>query len=499
MSAPVARPRLRALIYNRVSADKSGQRISVGSQDRENRDFCARQGWDVAATVTDNDRSASRWASKDREGYREVRAGLGDGRWGRIDVLVAWESSRAQRDLADYVTLRELCERHQVLFAYKGRVYDLASGDDRFSTGLDALVDEREAERARDRTLRSHRRSVSEGLPRSFVPYGYTRTYSSGGRLLAQVPDPETSLVVQRIVRRILSGDTLYVVAQDLNRAGILPPRAHRANQRRAETDPPVEHGGWSPSMIRNLLAKPTLIGQRTHNGQVVRAGTWDPIVDPGDWARVQALLRAPGRPTARTRTAHHLLSGIAECGVCGGWLRPLLNRGNMTYACAGTNPTASKGHVSRAAKHLEAWVVVQVGAYLASPQLQEWLAPRPDLPEKAQAAVHKLEGLRAQLAEFEAEAVAGRVSAGSFGRIESQLLPQIAELERQVAVPVLPPVVAHVAGVGAEHRFVALAMPEKRRVLRAVCRVLVYRSTQRGARGFDPSTVEIRWAGAVG
>jgi site-specific DNA recombinase len=490
------RPRLRALIYNRASADQTGQRVSVDSQDRENRDFCARQGWDVAATVTDNDRSASRWASKRREGYVEVKNGLADGRWGRIDVLVTWESSRAQRDLSAYVDVRDLCERHNVLFAYKGRVYDLSTGDDRFTTGLDALLDERNAEEARDRTLRSHRRSVQEGRPRSFTPYGYMREYAQvRGKLvvLKQKPDPVTSAVVDRIVTRILAGDTLYAIAQELNTDEVLPPRAHQAQQ----AERPVAHTGWTPTILRNLLSKPSLMGMRTHHGAIVGEATWPAIVDPGDWARVQALLNSPQRPTARTRAAAHLLSGIAECGVCGGWMRPLMNRGRMTYACAGVNPTASKGHVVRSSAYLDAWVMVQVGTYLASPQLREWLVPRPELPESQAVAARKLDGLRAQLADYEAKAVAGEISASGFGRIETGLLAQIAVLERETTVPVLPPVVAAVAGAGAEHRFAALPLVEQRRVVRAVCRVVVHRSARRGVRGFDPSTVDVRWAGA--
>lgn len=490
---------MRALIYNRVSADKAGQRVSVESQDRENRAFCDRQGWDIVGTITDNDRSASRFAARKREGYQRVLAALdGTSEFGRVDVLVAWESSRGERRLDGYVLLRGSLEENEVLYAYKGRVFDLTEGDDRFTTGLDALLDEREAERARERTQRSHRASVAALRPRSFAPYGYTRTYTTGGRIDKQLPDPVTSLVVQRIADQVLSGSaSLYSIAQALNRDGVLPPRAHRRDLHRAEGDPPVEHSGWTPSIIRNLLTKPSLAGMRSYNGEVVGEGVWDPIVDPADWARVQALLRSPDRPTARTRAAAHLLSGIAECGVCGGWMRPLMNRGRMTYACAGVNPTASKGHVVRSAQHLDAWVMVQVGSYLASPQLREWLAPRPELPESQAVAVRKLEGVRAQLAEFESEALAGRVSAASFGRIEAGLLAQIAELEQAATPLVLPPVVAGVAGVGAERRFAALSLMEQRRVVRAVCRVVVHRSARRGVRGFDPSTVDVRWAGA--
>lgn len=489
--------RLRALIYNRASADQTGQRVSVDSQDRENRDFCDRQGWDVIATVTDNDRSASRYAAKRREGYLEAKAGLVDGRWGRIDVLVAWESSRAQRDLGAYVDVRDLCALHNVLFAYKGRVYDLATGDDRFTTGLDALIDERNAEEARDRTLRSHRRSVREGRPRSFTPYGYLREYAQvRGKLIVtdQKPDPVTAAVVDRIVHRVLAGDTLYAIAQELNADKVLPPRAHRAQVTGRE----FTHNGWTPTILRNLLAKPSLKGMRTHLGVIVGESTWPAIVEPGNWARVQALLNSPQRLVARTRAAAHLLSGIAECGVCGGWMRPMRNAGRMTYACAGVNPTAPKGHVVRSAAHLDAWVMVQVGTYLASPQLAEWLAPRPDVPVHVAEALRKLDGLRAQLADYEQKAVAGLVSAAGFGRIETGLLKEIAVLERETTVPpVLPPVVAAVAGAGAEHRFAGLPLVEQRRVVRAVCRVVVGRTASRGVRGFEPSTVEIRWAGS--
>jgi hypothetical protein len=311
--------------------------------------------------------------------------------------------------------------------------------------------------------------------------------------LVAQVPDPVTAAVVERIVRRILAGDTLYAIAQALNTDGVLPPRAHRAREAGRE----VAHNGWTPSILRNLLSKPSLAGMRTHLGTVVGEAAWDPIVDPADWARVQALLRSPNRVTARSRAAVHLLSGIAECGVCGGWLQFLLNRGRRTYACAGVNPTAPKGHVSRSEPHLDAWVGLQVGAFLAKPELVRMLEPQPEVSEPRAAAVRKLDGLRAQLAEYENAAVAGQVSAAAFGRIEAGLSAQIAALEAELTPVVFPPVVAAVAGAGAEERFAAIEdVVQRRLIIRSVCRVVVHRSARRGVRGFDPSTVEIRWSG---
>src|ERR1700687_5300489 len=61
----------------------------------------------------------SRYSTKDRPEYKKLAKILKPG-----DVLVTWEASRAQRDLAAYVTLRDLCAERGVLLSYSGRTYD---------------------------------------------------------------------------------------------------------------------------------------------------------------------------------------------------------------------------------------------------------------------------------------------------------------------------------------------------------------------------------------
>jgi len=418
--------RWRALIYNRASHDPAGQAVSVESQNVENRAWCERQGWDIAGTISDNDRSATRFATKQREGFKAIWAGLDDGRWGHVDVLVTWASSRNQRRLDGYVDLRELCVKHNIRLAYKGRIYDLSVGADRFQTGLDALLDERDAEEIRDGILRSHRASVAAGRPRGSIPYGYTRTYLPGLRRVGeQVPDPDTAPIVQGIVADLLAGVPLYRIAARLNRDGVVTPQEMR-DQRRGRD---VQRNGWSSSMIRNLLSKPSLMGMRTHNGRVMGPGTWEPIVSPADWAQVQALLADPGRASnVRGREARWLLSGIARCGVCGAWLRPMLNRGRMTYACFGVTPTAPKGHVARAQEPLDAFVTVAVVARLSRPDALAVFAPRQVSDGQSAALERELADARARLAEYEVSAGSpGGVSASAFARIEARLSARIA------------------------------------------------------------------------
>lgn len=484
---------LRALIYNRVSADPTARRISTASQDSENRAFCAREGWIVVDTITDDDHSASRFATKQREGYQRVLAAINGKVYGRIDVLVTWESSRGERKLDGYVELRDRLERNRVLLAYKGRVYDMSQGDDRFATGLDALLDEREAERARERTLRGHRASVENRTPRSFAPYGYVRTYNEHtGRLLGQEPDPETAPVVQGIVRRILAGDTLYSIAKSLDDADVPTPQ-ERLDRWKGRTG--VVRAGWSSSMLRNLLSKPSLMGIRTHLGQAVGRGTWEPIVSPEDWRRVQAVL-GERRNTGHDTRTKHLLSGIAECGPCGAWMRPLTNRGRATYVCAGTVPTAPKGHVSRGRDQLDAFVVAHVLRVLGDPRfLEASAARRRGADDHAATLAREIADLQAELAQYVASAASrSGVARAAFEQVADQLASQIEAKQHELTSSAdVPAAVLGLAGVDVAARWDEAGLEVQRLAVRSLVRVVVHRSSTPGMREFDWRTVEIR------
>src|SRR5215218_979132 len=186
----------RALIYTRVSKDKRQGR-SVEEQETECRRVCDVEGWTIADVLTDNDRSASRYATKARPEWEKVKHRLAtDG----IDVLVTWEASRSSRDLAGFVELRDLCQNHGIMLNYKGRSLDLDATNDRFEAGLHALLAERESDETRDRILRAVREQAAEGRPHGRVLYGYKRTYDrETGALTGQVPDPDTSAIVREI------------------------------------------------------------------------------------------------------------------------------------------------------------------------------------------------------------------------------------------------------------------------------------------------------------
>jgi DNA invertase Pin-like site-specific DNA recombinase len=64
----------RAVIYARVSQDRTAVRHSVGEQEAECRAIAADNGWTVEKVFIDNDRSASRYAKKVRSAFTQLLA-----------------------------------------------------------------------------------------------------------------------------------------------------------------------------------------------------------------------------------------------------------------------------------------------------------------------------------------------------------------------------------------------------------------------------------------
>lgn len=444
----------------------------MAEQEAECRAVCERNNWEVVGLFSDNDRSASRYATKGRPQYKRLIECV---EAGGCDVLVTWEASRAQRDLMAYAHLRNLCERRGVLLSYSGRTYDMAEADDRFGTGLDALLAERESDQTRKRVLRAVRANASKGRPHGRVLYGYRREYDPATREpIGQVPDETTAPIVREAARRVLAGETPYAVAQDFNRRGISTPAGAVR--------------GWDLTQVRRLCVNPGYAGKRVHQGKVIGEATWPPILDEATHHGLVARLSDPRRRTVRESAIRHLLSGIALCGVCGGRMGIQKNRGYLAYLC--TNGF----HVSRRQDYVDALVVAVTVARLQQPDILRLMTPEGD--EAVVRALEESREKRARLEGFYDAAAAGELSPAALARIEAKLLPEIAAAEKRAERVAVAPVVADTAGPDAAERWERLSMPQKREVIDALMRVRIL-PTGRGARRFDPERVEITPKGA--
>lgn len=500
MSEPDKSAPRRAGQYLRVSVDKSGRARSNDEQQRDNERDAAAENWRMVKTYRDPDRSASRYATKAREDYDLL---LRDIARREIDLLYLWEPSRGSRRVSEWVTLIELAEAKHVLIRVTshGRTYDPANPRDRRSLLEDAVDSEYESGKVSVRVKRAAAASAAEGRPWGKVPYGYEREYDPHtGALVSQTPDPVTAPVLKEIVARILRGDPVRTIADDLTERGIPTPAQYRNVRRGLPTE---SLRGWSRGTLRTLLQSPTSVGLRVHQGAVVGEAGWEPLVSASDYQTVQQLLRSRVLRMNPGSAVKHLLSGIAECGVCGARCVRQINNGIPSYVCGGLparpgEPRPSRKHVTRAQDGLDAMVTLHVVDRLADPALLEGISrAAAGADERAAVAVRELGELQARLAQFEESAkTKGGMLAASFERVAAGLVEQIAEVQGRMAqASGLPPAVLDLAGPDAVQRWAGIQSDKsrQRQVVRALVRVVVHRSNlRRGVRGFDRSSIEI-------
>ena len=80
---------------------------------------------------------------------------------------------------------------------------------------------------------------------------------------------------------------------------------------------------GFTPQSVKGILLRAANAGISTHKGVVVGTGEWPAITDPDTYATVKTLLTDPGRlDHAGGGRRSRCLSGIVECGGCGGKMR---------------------------------------------------------------------------------------------------------------------------------------------------------------------------------
>jgi DNA invertase Pin-like site-specific DNA recombinase len=381
----------------------------------------------VGDVLTDNDRSATRFATKDRPEYERLRTILKPG-----DVLVVWEASRAGRSLEHYVDLRRLCSERGVLLSYSGRLFDMDDGDDRFATGLDALIAEREAEDIRKRIVRAHRANLAAGKPHGRVPYGYKIVRDpETGRAVGREPDPARARLVAEAARRVLGGHSLEATVRWI-----------------ASKDPDPR---WNSAKLRRILVNATNAGYRTQSAKVNGRrgpqtihgeGTWEPIISPemhNDLVAFFALRKSgPRGPEPR-----HLLSGIATCGVCGAYLwwgkggRKKDGSHYDVYSCR-------EHHTARNEQVLNGVVHAVIESILSTPEALAALATPPAEPDSTAQA--DLDDLKGQLQAVEDQMADNKMPADVGARVATRLMERIAAAEAAVAPVFTDPVVRELA-----------------------------------------------------
>ena len=467
---------LDAVIYTRVSQDKSGRKDSVDQQEAELRTFAAEEGWRVVEVFTDNHRSASEYSTKGRPGLDELERYI---RANHVDVLAIWEASRLARSMQVAIYFRDLCRNTGVKIWYSEKLYDMANADDRKHFTDDMADAEHESAKISKRTLRAVRARARAGLPHGKQLFGYTRVYDEISRELVEIIEAgEQAQLLREMASRVLEGESCYGIAQDLNERGAPAPSGE----------------GWHPTNVTRLLKNPAYAGKRVLQGKVVSDGNWPAIFDTATYDRLASILGDPARSTRREGGVRYLLTGIMICGVCGGRIGVIKQRGGyLAYCCVG-KPGAKKSDqrfcTARKITDVDAWVELVVIERLGKPDA---IAAFDRDDEAGVASINdELAGLRARLDAFYDSAARGEITPSALARIEGQLLAEVEKLEGQRRALAMPSVLRGLDLTSVEAAWNLWPLHTKRAIIRELFEIKLH-PVGRGARRFDPATVSVR------
>ena len=488
-------------LYARISEDERGTEKSVDRQLRESLELSERTGGRVKGTYKDNDISSTEgaWRPDFERMLTDLRTPNPLGVQRRVVCVHMSRLWRNRDERARYISL--FGQLGLIIRAVNGpSEMDLRTAAGRLVADVLGAVDTSESEIKAERVRSAARERAEEGRANGPVLYGWQRVYEYNDRGVVMgardVEHPEQAPIVREIVRRLLAGDTLKGITDDLNRRGVPAPRAGFVRAHRGITQ--ADDGSrWGKTSVRKIATRPANVGMRIfHRGrpdEQLLPAAWPALVDRPDHDRVVALLDDPSRKQAKPGSRQHLLSwGIGECGVCGGVLRVAI-RGNAQWGSkARLYVCSEKGCTGRNKAAVDTLVREHMVALLSRPDVADLLSGDQGAAARALA---DAEALRARLASAADSYAEGLITGEQLQRITAKLRPQIEAAEAEARSHRPSPhlsLVGEVIGDQARDRWDGLSLPQRRAVMEVFgVRVIIDRVARRGP-GFDPSSVRV-------
>ena len=468
---------MRAAAYVRISNDPEGKRAGV---DRQHDDVVATiegRGWEHLATFEDNDVSASNGAV--RAGYRDLMAAVVAG---EVDRVVVWHSSRLWRRRTERAeAIGALKDAGVSVVAVRGPDLDLSTAYGRGMAGLLGEFDTMEAEVNSERVSAWHAQRAQQGAPPSAGtrPFGYARHREGPGPMVWSV-DPDEGPVVAEAYARILAGETVTSLRNDLNRRGVTT-SAGKA---------------WTTTSLTRVLMSPTVAALRRLEDGTLVEGVWPACVDRTTWERVQAVLETRKRSGRRESTRYLLTGGLAVCGVCTLPMHGHAKAGRRRYECRPQSDGRSFAGcgLSIAADPAEEFVAEMALAAVDADMLGRLLAER--RPGRDDGIVERLRVLEDELALIADDYADGLLSRRAYLAAASRLETRAETLRGELRTSDAPDVLEGLSGDpdALRARWDAASVPWRRRFTAALLeRVEVAPAKHRGGR-FDPDRIRPTW-----
>ncbi len=498
---PTLPDRRRAAIYARVSLDQTGEGNSVSQQEEASRDLIERRGWELAGVYVDN--SITGTGKKHRPRFYEMLEAV---RRGEVDAVVARHMDRLMRNPRERLELVELCRKHGVIIALvQGSDMDPTTASGRMVIGVLGEAAEMEIALKSERHIAAlERHAIAGKVPHGTRLFGYTAD--------ANV-DPEEAALVVDLFDRFYAGESLKSLARLMEERKVptatvlrtrrtldavtVDPTKSEADREKARAAHEAALGRpWNTRTVRDMLSNVRYAGWAVYRGEIATdkdgnlvRGQWAPLVDADIFDVVQARLADPSRKTNRVGTDRRYLgSSLFLCAECD---KPVVTVNGGKYFCP--------GHVIRAHRFVDEFVLDLIAGRLAAPDLGPLLAPP---GEDLKPVVANSKRLRARLAKIDAEYDEGIIDGRRWKSAKERVAAQLREVDKQLATRKGGAALGRIAAApNPAQEFREASLMAQRAVIDALVVVKLRRQPRgrmkrdrQGLVRIDPATVEITW-----
>ncbi|WP_075662275.1 recombinase family protein [Streptomyces acidiscabies] len=456
--------KLRAVIYCRISQDRTGAGLGVDRQREDGEALAARMGWEVVEVYVDNDVSA--YSGKLRKGYRQMLADLKDG---KATIVIAWHTDRLHRsplELEEYINLSE--QRGVSTHTVQAGELDLSTPTGRMLARQLGLIARYESEHKGERVARARRQKAIAGEWTGGIrPFGWglptgekvkKTDRKTGEEVEADELDmlkvvPEEAEALRYWTDQILSGASVRSLVKWCADKGMTTTRGN-----------PVTHQD-----MRDMLIRPRNAGIAVYRGEEVGRGKWGAIVDEDKFRACVAILKDPSRRTTPGAQPKWLGSVLYRCGRdCDQTVTVTQSggRSHPSYRC----PTGHGG--GRRAEIVDQYVEDTVVERLSRDDAHELLEAAPEGVDvvRLQAEAEQARQRTRELANLFGT---GQIDMAAFTEGADAARGQIEGITRQLARAArVDPLVDLVGAPDVRKTWKALPLDRKRTVLRSLVEI---------------------------
>ncbi|WP_158642431.1 recombinase family protein [Actinomadura sp. WAC 06369] len=492
--------------YLRISLDKTGAALGVGSQHEENEEFAEEHlGTGIGRSYSDNDTSA--FSGVERPGYQALMAAI---KAGRVKVLIIWHANRLHRnteELPEFIRVARAAKL-KLYATSKGEAYNLEKAAGRKALRDDTSEAEYESEHRGERVALARKRQARNGDhgggPRPFgwgVDTGRVRSvcinpkaptmervYEDRPVLDMTQHNPTEAAEIRRWADDSLAGVPMSQILASLAERKV--PTVSQADGRTLKRNgKQAEHGGWDARTIIQILTHPRTSGHSVYRGKIVKRNAF-PAIIPEDVR--QALITKfadPARKTSPGNTPKWLGSLIYRCGKCDNGAVLTVRRNKQ-----GTPLYQHNGHCQWPAEELDQVVSDVIVERLSRKDAAGLIAP------KTQAA--DIAAMREEIVTLEARKTSaarmfarGALDEAGLEEVNATADADLADVRAKLdEATSTNPLAPFAASTDVRATWEGLSLGRKREVLRYLLRVTPG-MRGRGVRHVDTSRIDIRRA----